>query len=756
MYRFITAVSTFVCAGTLFVGCSNPDREKREHFERGKAYVEQKAYKEAVLEFRTAVQLDEKFGEARYALALAYEKTGDFAQTLREMVRAADLLPDDAVLQLRAGRLLMAAGSHEDAATRAKKVLDRDPQNVDALIVFGNASSGMKNSDQAIAVLEQALKMTPGEERLLESLGELQRSRGELPAAEASFKRAVAIAPNSVEARQALAGYYFAVGRIAEVERVLVEALSIDSGSAVSRDLAVLYFVSGRNDDAQRQIAKVLESTPDDIPMRFALGDVFLRTRKFDDALRAYEAIPAKDPLIAASAHARMALVEYEAGRRDQARERLKVAIQSAPKSAELHGMLARLYLADRSFKEAEVAARAALQFEPDRAETQAVLASAVAEQGRIDEALPLLRKATETSPAAPAPRVQLARAYFERGDYASAQRLAKEALARYPGDPLSRLMLIRSLTAAGNLAEAEEVLRPFERAFPQSPQTRIARGDLAFAKNDLASARRAYADALTLDPRSSEALTGLTRVELRAGRTADAIGLISKAVAEQPANPTLRLLSAEAFLATNDFKSAEEALQAALKVDGNSMSAYGLLGGLYFRQKRLDEARVQFEKMAAQAPNAVGPSTMLGVILQLQGKPKDAQAAYERLLQNSPDAAVAANNSAMLLAEAGENLDVALDRAQAAKRVLPNDADVNDTLGLVYVKKGLFSLALPPLEQAVQSNPQSIDGWLHLGQAHLGVGNREKARNALNRVVSLDPKSSHAAQAQSALAGLR
>ena len=46
-----------------------PWRGDRRYFESGNAYVAQKKYAEAVLEYRNALQVDPRFAEARYRLA---------------------------------------------------------------------------------------------------------------------------------------------------------------------------------------------------------------------------------------------------------------------------------------------------------------------------------------------------------------------------------------------------------------------------------------------------------------------------------------------------------------------------------------------------------------------------------------------------------------------------------------------------------------------------------------------------------------
>jgi Flp pilus assembly protein TadD len=105
--------------------------------------------------------------------------------------------------------------------------------------------------------------------------------------------------------------------------------------------------------------------------------------------------------------------------------------------------------------------------------------------------------------------------------------------------------------------------------------------------------------------------------------------------------------------------------------------------------------------------------------------------------------------------AEEGTNLDVALNRAQTAKAALPDDPDVNDTLGWVYVKRGLPALAVAPLEQAIQKKPTEPTYHYHLGLAYLKAGDKDRARPALERALRLSSSFQGAADAKRTLDGL-
>ena len=143
----------------------------------------------------------------------------------------------------------------------------------------------------------------------------------------------------------------------------------------------------------------------------------------------------------------------------------------------------------------------------------------------------------------------------------------------------------------------------------------------------------------------------------------------------------------------------------------------------------------------------------MVGIILASQGKREEAKKWYEATVADLPGAAVAANNLALIYAEEGVNLDRALQLASDAKKILPDSAEVTDTLGWVYYKKDLPALAVGPLEESAQKLPNNAEVLYHLGMAYAKIGDKPKARSALERALKLDPKMGAAATARAALA---
>ncbi len=91
----------------------------------------------------------------------------------------------------------------------------------------------------------------------------------------------------------------------------------------------------------------------------------------------------------------------------------------------------------------------------------------------------------------------------------------------------------------------------------------------------------------------------------------------------------------------------------------------------------------------------------LCGHALLEEGEPEAALAAFERALAESPEDPILANAVAYALAEAGLELDRALDLVQRALAAEPTNADYLDTLGWVECKRGNTEVGLGALERA-------------------------------------------------------
>lgn len=743
-------------AGLGFVtACGSSQGSPAERLQNGDRLLSENKLPEALVEYRAAVQADDRNAEARRKLGKALAQAGDVGRATEQLVRAADLLPDDAGAQLEAARALLLAGQFEDARTRADGVLKRDNKNVLAHVVRATASAGLRETDSALTSLATAVKLDPNRGATYMDLATLQASAGQNAEAEAGFKQAVTVAPKSVDAYLALAGYYWRTSRAKEAEATLTTAVALDP-KHVPANLALFNLLrgTGRPAEAEAPLKRAVESAPTNLSLRLGLADYYVEQKRYPDAQAILQEL-GKEPSAAAAAGGRLAAVEYELNKPESAHKLLDDLIKKQPGNAQLLTLKGNWRLREKRIDDASQAAQAALKADPQSAEANYLLGSVYLQRNNFDEAERAFTEALRLRPGATDAQVALANLNSARGRPEAALTLARRAAEAAPADATARYTLARALFVSGNTEAARRELQPVLTAAPESPEVLTLWGRIQEKTGDVAGARQSYAKALDLDPAGPDALVPLINMDLAAKRPADATKRIEAQLAKAGSDPQVLLIAGRTYAATGDLAKSEAALRKAIDTDPSLMEGYHVLGQILVRQKKLDEAIKAYTERVAERPTDIGAQTMVGMIQIVQGKRTDARATFEKVLSADPRAAVASNNLAYMDAEAGTNLDVALNRAQTAKAALPDDPDVNDTLGWVYVKRGLPALAISPLEQALQKNPNQPTYHYHLGMAHVAGGDKDRARLSLQKALQLSKSFEGASDAQRALDAL-
>jgi tetratricopeptide (TPR) repeat protein len=331
--------------------------------------------------------------------------------------------------------------------------------------------------------------------------------------------------------------------------------------------------------------------------------------------------------------------------------------------------------------------------------------------------------------------------------------QLATDAARVVPNNPRIQLTLIQSQVAAGQLDRAQQTAAGLLKRMPNHTLAHSAAGSVALARGELTAARRAFARAIELDSHNVDAVHGLSRVDLAEKRPADAVARVSGLLQQRPNDPLALDVSSRIYLAAGATQDAERALERLIEVEPSHLDAYGRLGHLYASQRRLPEARRSFEAVLKDRPQDVGVQTLVAMLYEAEGKVDEARARYERVLQLDASAAVAANNLAYRYAEDGGNLDVALQLAQTARQRMPDNAEVSDTLGWVFVKRDMASLAIPHLEHAIATRPEVALYHYHLGVALHQTGQKIRSRQLLERALSLRLPEAEASRARAMLA---
>jgi len=748
----VLLVSVMVAAAA----CGDPAVRKQRAVERGDALMAQGKYDEAVLEYRNALKVDNRFGDAHFKLAKALDKTQNSRQAAKEYLRAADLLPDRADAQLEAALLMLAGSDFVGARKHADAALKADPKNVEAQLVLANAMAGLKDLPGAVRELEQAMQVAPGDSRPYSSLGTLEASRGNAVAAEAAFRKALQTEPRSVIARIALARFLWVQRRAVETEQVLKEAIEIDrDNDLANRMLAVFYLRQARTSEAETPLLRLVNAK--DPGATLTLADLYTRTQRVPKARELYETLKQREST-RGIAVMRLAALDYLANDRQKAFAAVDEALKQTPTNAQLLALKSEFLLKDHRVGEALDTAKKAVEGDAKLGVAQLALAGAQAAAGNIDEAVRSYQEALNLDSRLTPAHGELARHLLALGQLDRALTHARAAVAAFPQDAEARLVLARVLLAKADLAGAEAELDTLKKAPTANASAVYAvSGQLMMAKRDGPGAIRDLDKALELNASNLEALAARLAVDLHFKKVKEGRARLDRAITQNPNSADLLLLAARFEQTAGDTAAAEKYLRTTLERDASNLVAYNSLGQMYLQQHRLDEARKEFEQIVKRKPDSVPARTMVGMILDVQQKHDEAKTIYEGIVKGGGvQAPVAANNLAWIYADRGEQLDLALQLAQDAKQQIPDSAEVNDTLGWVYYKKDLRELAVKTLENSVGKDPKNVMFQYHLGLAYARAGQSTKARRALEEALRLKPDFDGAPEARKALASLK
>jgi Tfp pilus assembly protein PilF len=290
---------------------------------------------------------------------------------------------------------------------------------------------------------------------------------------------------------------------------------------------------------------------------------------------------------------------------------------------------------------------------------------------------------------------------------------------------------------------------------FPNAPQVHDMVGTLALATNDTASARMAWDRALAIDPENVDALGGIAALDTAAKKPAQARAFIEARLAKQPDRPGLLLLAAKVRMATGDTAGTEAALKKLLEVDPQNLQAYGFLGQIYVKQKRIADAKREYAAVIRQRPRSVPAHTMLGLLAEAENDIPRAIEWYQKAVQLDWRAAVASNNLAWIYATRDTNLDIALQLAESASGATPTQAEFFDTLGWIYYKKQVSTMAIRTLKRAVDLDASNPVHQYHLGMAYALEGQDKLARRTLQTALKLGNNFEGAETARQVLATL-
>jgi tetratricopeptide (TPR) repeat protein len=736
----------------LWTTSCNTEASKRRLLEAGNKYYDNGKHKEASIIYRKLIQKDPLYGEAYYRLGKNELRLGRYADALRALRRASELQPanDDAHTQL--GDLYLAIYTsdrdrfktiYQEFSDLAEKLYARNSNSFAAVRMKGLQAAVEGRHAEAIEFFQRALEISGGDRGV------------ELALVQSTYQ----------------------AGRQEEAEKLAWRFIEANKGHAPLYNFVYLLRLrEGKPDEAEKVLRQKIENNPNEWQPLVELAAHQLRSRKTEQVHATIAGIVADDrrfpngPMIAGDFYLRSGLFDlaereyrkglergrdrraYEKkiveamlvqGRKREALEITERLLQEDSGDAQAKALRAMLRLQGATREELEAAVaelEALLPKLPDNAVIRFNLGEAYLAQGKPDQAVVQLQEATRLRPGYLPPMLLLARIHLQKREFPRALAISEDALRLAPKLRDARLLRLAALLGQGDLKSVRAGSQELLAEFPNLNDAIYLLATVDFIEKKYADAEKGFRTLAAATPPDRRGAAGLAEVALATGRPKDAIRLMEDRIQRGEDVQASRFQLALVAVRSRDFERAIVELQNLVKESPGSAELVARLGEVYRMAGKRVEAEQTFENARKLDPRNQVALLQLAMIYEETGRRPQAKPLYEELLKVAPDHPIVLNNYAYLLAEGGVELDQALTYAQRARQRLPQNEEIADTLGWIYIKKNLSDEAIKIFNELLAKRPGHVTWRYHLATALAQKGDREQAKRELKTALENNP----------------
>ena len=739
--RVLRSITTAILAIGL-ISCLRTAEEKSANWVKSaRNLMERKEYSSAIIELHNAIQANPRNADAFYVMGLALMESAGPETALWYFKTAADLNPKLAGAHLKLADLLSGAGTAEllaQSEKHANAALALLPDDPEALHALAFAEWRQRKTALAVEHLQKALTRSPGHVKSATTLAIIEWSANhDAAAAEKILRNALKLSSESVEALISLGRFYTVSGRSSEAEFQFRRVLERDTDNeSALLELSQLTEKSGRQLETE-QILKKLSNLPN-THYRTVYAQFLFHDGRREAAINDLKRHLAKEP---GAVEVRSRLVDFYLvmHRVDDAEKLLNDSLRRNPRDPNALERQAELQLHKKNFAEAAKLASEALRLRPQSAALHHILATALRWKGDHSESLQHLRRAVEFDPFLLKARVDLSEALRTGKSLKEALDLLDHTPAKQQEELSYLTERVWVLIGLRRSAEAKPLIRKSlssEQGFVQIMQA----GLVELQERNHATGRAFLEEALKKSPQDLEILNTLANSLAAEKQPYAAVERIRRQSAQFQQSASLQFLLGYWLERAGDQAGAYAAYVASLRIDPTFTRAAIAASRLDLTQGRPAEARTALNGVLEREPRNIDALLAIGMLEEGLGHYETAIATYRKLLHIAPNHLVAKNNLAVRLSENSATLDEALMLAQQVKESVPDQYEVDDTIGWIYYKKGIYKTAVKYLQTAA-ARSKSARIKYHLSIAYFGAGDWNLGQETLEVAQKLDPK---------------
>ncbi len=684
-----------------------------------------------------AKALDPKLSALHTALGNLHLTRNELKAAEQEFKTAAELAPDRSLRRMQYVRFKIQTGDLEGARSILDEMVHKTPDYLPGWLGLAEVAAAQTKYDESAACLSKLLARDPQNYEALLLGGRLELARGETVKAKADLERMADLYPKSPQVQYQLALAYLADNETGRAEGSFNQALIVDPHFAdATLALAELRIRKGDAGAAVVMLRQLTQQQPKLAKAQLLLAEACRMQGELDEALTVYRHLGELFPQ-SPEAPVLMGLILKQQGKNDEARKAFSRAQEVAP-----NYLPALEQLVDLDLKEKQYAAalkRVAKQQEKDSKapEPRLLEAKILLAQNNTNQAEAVLLKAIQSQPDFRGAYLLLAQLYVTSQQHHKALSDLEQMLAKNPTD-ITAIMLMGMIYS--EMKDYDKARDTYEKLLTINPNFSSALNNLAYLYSErfgrldkaFAMARRAR-DLRPYDPATADTLGWIL---YQKHQYPQALSLLQESADKLADNPEVQFHLGMTHYMLGEEESAHIALQRAVQSDrefpGKDDASRCLSLLAVDLRTTGAEARSSLESRLLKQPDDPIALLRLGALYERDGAVDKAVGAYQTVLKTNPNNVRALAGLAQLYFAHLQQTAKAFELAKTAHKLAPEDPDISHLLGRIAYQTGDYKWASSLLEETAREQAGQPELFYDLAQARYSVGQVSDAQAAM------------------------
>ncbi len=606
----------------------------------------------------------------------------------------------------------------QQAERNLRTVIDAKPEHTRAKRLMATVLLKAKKTDRALVYLEAMVEESPDDTQLLSLIGTAYIQNKDYAKATAAIEKAAELLPNDAAIKHRLGLIHIAAGRGEEGALVLNSTVRTETDQRAVNIILALSDAEAGNLEQAMAAANRLVASDVDSPLGY-----YIRGK-----------------------------VQLKRGARAQARADLE-------RSQEVSGgylpglvLLAQLDIGDGDIEAAKARYDFVLKKNPANVVALIEMSRLLQRQGHMYAAADYLDRARHSMPGELLPQLLLAKAYLRLREYAKALAVCQDVADKDRNNPQVVEIVGLSYLGTGYVDDAVETFTNLVALLPAAAISHFRLAQALIEQKQIERAVESLDAALSADPKFVLGWDLLVKLYRDQGDLDGALERAQRRVVVFPDSSRAATLVGDIQMQRGDYQQAINSYVRGLGERTDRDLTLKLFEA--YRLNREQEAGYTLlQEWLEQHPDDF-PVRMVrsGAYLQ-DGLSDQALAGYIEVIEGNPTMVEALNNASWVLFARDDAR--AVEFAERAHKLAPDDAIVADTLGWILTHQGdaVSERALSLLKSAVTSLPHRPDIRYHWAVALHRAGRDAEAATELKTLLRTAPGFENQQEAEQLLA---